>query len=551
MCKYLVTAALPYANGPIHLGHLVEHIQVSIFVNALKMYKHDVLCVCGTDAHGTAIEIESNKNKITPEVFIDKYRQLHEKSLLAFNIKYDGGYGSTHTKKNKKNVINIFNLLRQKKHIIQKDIIQWFDPKVQRFLSDRLILGTCPKCYTNDQYGDNCEKCGSTYNSIELIHPKSLLSNIKPILKHSKHYFLKLNDNVDELKKWIFDMSNAGLLNKDIKKFLITWFKYDLKDWDISRDAPYFGFNIPDAINSYIYVWFDATIGYISLTELAAKNKNRDISHYWKGKDKNTQIIHFIGKDVIYFHMLFWPSILIACNYSLPTSVVVHGMLTINHKKMSKSRNTFILADDFLKHLPSEALRYYFGSKLNFNIEDIDLNFYDLQTKINKDLIDKIINIISRTINMLHLYNNAKYGDMENTSHDIIKYVIKITNKVKTYYMSYEYNKVIYYVLKIADITNGYLQKNEPWKNIKNNFDKTIKQITTALWCGKVAIALLKPIIPKLADKTKLLLNIHDIWDFDNILYKLPKNQTVQKYKILFNKIDTNDIEALLNLYKI
>ncbi len=346
--KYLVTPALVYANGHIHLGHLLEHIQVNIFVRALRMDAQDVLNVCGADSHGTPIEMSALKAGVPPEQFAADWQKKHEASLRDFGIEFDGGYGSTHTKENEEVVLEIFSCLQAQGFVKQIEVEHLFDPEQMRFLPDRMVRGICPKCHAKDQYGDSCEVCGAAYQPTELIEPKSALSGATPILKKSVHYFVSLAPFEERLKEWL---SRPKTVHKDVRAYLNNWFLEGLRDWDISRDGPYFGFPIPGEKDKFFYVWLDAPIGYISLTEIALKKLGGSANDYWR--DPETQIIHFIGKDIVYFHTLFWPAMLMSANFTLPKEIVVHGMLTIDGEKMSKSRGTFILADTFKKHINS------------------------------------------------------------------------------------------------------------------------------------------------------------------------------------------------------
>ena len=362
--KYLVTPALPYANGPIHLGHMVEHIQVNIFVRALRMANKDVLYICGADSHGTPIEMNARTSGVSPEVFAAEWQKKQDQTFQNFEIIFDGGYGSTHTPENKTHAYKIFEALNSQGLIEKKEIEQLYDPELKRFLPDRLVRGICPNCKAKDQYGDSCESCGRTYHPTDLINPKSALSGATPILKKSEHYFVSLKHFEEQLKAWV---GNKNIIHEDTRAYLKHWFQEGLKDWDISRDGPYFGFLIPGETNKYFYVWLDAPVGYISLSDYAAKLRGLSYQDYWL--DPKTKIIHFIGKDIVYFHTLFWPAMLMAAQYTLPSQIIVHGMLTVNGEKMSKSRGTFIMADIFSKFLEPETLRYYYASKLNNNAE--------------------------------------------------------------------------------------------------------------------------------------------------------------------------------------
>ncbi|MDA0713184.1 MAG: methionine--tRNA ligase, partial [bacterium] len=540
--KYLVTPALPYANGAPHLGHLVEHIQVNVFVRALRMAGEDVLYVCGADAHGTPIEINAKKAGVTPEAFAQKWQQAFDECFKQYEIEFDGGFGSTHTELNEKHAQIIFKKAQDGGFITTSDVEQLYDIKNKRFLPDRLIKGTCPKCKSPDQYGDSCEKCGSTYRPTDLIDPKSALSQETPVLKTSKHYFFTLNQFAIKLNDWA-EQPNA--VHEDVRRYLSGWFKDGLKDWDISRDGPYFGFRIPGETDKYFYVWLDAPIGYISLTEKAALEKGRTVEDYWQ--DKNTRIIHFIGKDIIYFHTLFWPAVLMAANYTLPETIAVHGMLTVNGEKMSKSRGTFILADQFAKYFDPQTLRYYLSCKLSPRIEDIDLSFTDFINRVNSDLVNKIINLISRTVPLLHRHFQGKVSAMDPQAKTLIKDIKKLAHGIEELYRNRDTAQVVRDVVAIADLANRYLQDNAPWDSNKNTPEQTQQQLTTALWAGKVCLALLKPILPTVAEQTEKMLKLKT-FTFDNLLEPLEVNLAILPYTRLLERLDmkkvTNMTEA-------
>lgn len=529
--KYLVTPALPYANGPLHLGHLVEHIQVSIYVRALRMAGEDVLCVCGADSHGTPIEINAQKAGKEPLTYVSEWRALQEQSLKKFGIEFDGGYGSTHTDLNQKHAEQIFEKLKSTGDISVKEIDQLFDPKAKRFLPDRLIRGECPKCGVADQYGDSCEKCGSTYRPTELKNPKSTLSGERPVLKSSQHYFFKLSRYADRLKAYL---EQPGVLQPEIQNSLKLWFEDGLKDWDISRDAPYFGFLIPGETEKYFYVWLDAPVGYISLSE-AAGGLDRWI-------DSNTQIVHFIGKDIVYFHALFWPAMLMGAGYTLPSQIAIHGMLTVNGEKMSKSRGTFILADKFAEAVSPEALRYYFACKLSSGIEDIDLSFEDFVNRVNADLVNKIVNLISRTVPLLHRSYAGKPGLI---APDIVAEIAKLAEKIEPSYRVRDTAQVVRHVVEIADIANKYLQDASPWDAKRNTREQAHEQLSTALWAGKVCIGLLKPVLPDMARQVESLLGIEN-FNFGNILDLLDTQTPVQTYTRLFERLDIKKVNELM-----
>lgn len=526
-----MTPALPYANGPLHLGHLVEHIQVSIFISALRMAGEDVLCVCGADSHGTPIEINAQKAGQEPLAYVQGWRVHQEKSLKRFGVEFDHGYGSTHTELNKKHAEKIFEKLKKIGDITVKEVEQLFDPKAGRFLPDRLIRGECPRCGAVDQYGDSCEKCGSTYRPTELKNPKSTLSGETPILKSSKHYFFELSHYADKLKVWL---EKPGVLQPEIQNSLKLWFADGLKDWDISRDAPYFGFLIPGETSKYFYVWLDAPVGYISLSESAG---GLDL---WT--DPETQIIHFIGKDITYFHTLFWPAMLMGAGYVLPAQIAVHGMLTVNGEKMSKSRGTFILADRFAEYVNPEALRYYFACKLSSGVEDIDLSFEDFTGRVNADLVNKIVNLMSRTVPLLHKHYTGKPAEI---APDLSGEISMLAQKIEPSYRARETAQVVKDVVLIADLANKYLQDASPWDASKNTPEQAHEALSTALWAGKVCIGLLKPILPEMAQQTEAMLRLGEL-NFQNILEPLDETQVLGTYTRLFERIDPKKVTEML-----
>lgn len=541
--RYLVTAALPYANGAIHLGHLVEHVQVNVFVRALRMAGEDVLYVCGADSHGTPIEINAQKAKMTPEKFVRFWQKKHEASFQKFDIEFDGGYGTTHSKENEFQAKKFFESLRSVGHIVVRDVEQLYDESEGRFLSDRMVRGTCPACKTPDQYGDSCEECGSTYRPTDLKDPKSALSKTTPILKSSKHYFFELRSYANQLKSWL---ANSYAVSKDVRNYLDRWFDSGLRDWDISRDGPYFGFRIPGEKNKYFYVWLDAPIGYISLTSLAAQKIGRSVEDYWRSNE--TKIFHFIGKDIIYFHTLFWPAMLMAASYTLPTKIPVHGMLTVNGEKMSKSRGTFILADTFVEYLDPQCLRYYLACKINDRIEDIDLNFADLVARVDSDLVNKIVNILSRSMPLLNRFCGGRLALLEHEN-EFVQAVKKIGVGIEQKYRRHDTAQVVRDVVSIAENTNRFLQERAPWKKVKEDQIRAKEDLTAALWAGKVCIGLLKPICPDMAERMQNMLRIGDI-TFSNVFDFFTVGHEIGKYERLFERMDLKKVEAMIQSAK-
>ena len=388
--RLLVSSALPYANGDIHLGHLVEYIQTDIWVRFQRMRGHEVHYVCASDAHGTPIMLRAREQGIAPESLVAEYRERHARDFAAFQIEFDH-FGSTHSEENRALVYGIYARLREAGHIYTKTIVQAYDEQEKMFLPDRFVKGTCPKCGAEDQYGDACENCGTTYTPQDLKNPVSVLSGKPPVTRDSEHYFFKLGEFETFLKTWL----DTNAIDTSVQKKLAEWFEAGLQDWDISRDAPYFGFEIPDADNKFFYVWLDAPVGYFASFKALCDERGMDFDE-WLAPDNNTELYHFIGKDIMYFHALFWPAVLHGAHYRTPNGIYAHGFLTVDGKKMSKSRGTFIKAATYLDSLPADHLRYYYAAKLGPGIDDIDLNLADFVARVNSDLVGKLVNIASR-----------------------------------------------------------------------------------------------------------------------------------------------------------
>lgn len=542
MRKILVTAALPYANGPLHLGHMLEQIQTDIWVRWQKMQGNDCLFVCGEDAHGTPIMLSAKKQNISPEELIAKIKNEHEKDLADFYIDFDNYY-TTHSKENQEIVTKIYLQLQKNHDIEKRDISQLYDEKAQMFLPDRFVKGTCPRCGAKDQYGDNCENCGSTYATTELLDAVSTISGIKPVLKNSEHYFFRLEKYQAMLQNWL----ESGALPLAITHKLKEWFKEGLKQWDISRDAPYFGFEIPDAPGKYFYVWLDAPVGYMaSFKNLCERRKDLDFAEYWNAKS-NTELYHFVGKDIVYFHSLFWPAILEGSLHRKPTKIFVHGYLTINGEKMSKSRGTFILARDFLKqNLNPECLRYYFAAKLNNSIDDIDLSFKDFALRVNSDLVGKVINIASRCANFINKYFAGKLSTK--IADENLFLIFKNANvDIAKAYEELEYSQAMRMIMNLADRANQYIDEKKPWtlaKNLESLSEKekqaTLKMIQEICTMGinffRILLIYLKPVLPKIAENSEKFLNIDSLqWqDCETPLL----DHDINTFSPLLNRID-------------
>tara|TARA_R110000868_G_scaffold35134_2_gene126136 strand:+ start:10301 stop:11971 length:1671 start_codon:yes stop_codon:yes gene_type:complete len=543
----LVTSALPYANGHLHLGHMLGYIQADIWVRFQKSLGNTCYYICGDDAHGTPIMINAKKHNKSPEEFIKEFHQEHLQDFTDFNIKFDNFY-TTHSEENKKFVEDIYNTLNNKNYFITKEIEQSYDEKEQMFLPDRFVKGICPKCKAEDQYSDGCEVCGATYNHDELINPKSVVSGTTPIKKKSEHYFFDLPKLEPILKNWI---NNNDNLQPEIINKLQEWFESGLIPWDVTRDAPYFGFEIPNKPNKYFYVWLDAPIGYMASFKNFCDKNNVDFDKYWANKPENsTELIQFIGKDISYFHTLFWPAVLHAADYRKPSAIHVNGFLTVNGKKMSKSRGTFILAKKYLEYIQPEYIRYYFASKLNSKVEDIDLNLEDFVLKVNSDLIGKYINIASRTASFIRKYfDNNLAIELNKSSKDLFKQFTDKKQEIENLYNSREYSHAIKIIMELANIANHYIAEAKPWelaKNIESNSEhknQVLETCTLSLNLFKVLSTYLQPILPTIADQVALFLNLETLeWnDIEHLLL----NHKINKFKPLLQRLQTEDVEKI------
>ncbi|MFN3233977.1 MAG: methionine--tRNA ligase [Gammaproteobacteria bacterium] len=537
--KILVTTGLPYANGDIHLGHALGYIQADIWVRFQRTQGHDVAFVCGDDCHGTPIMINAEKAGIEPEIFIAKTHKEHYQDLNDFYIHYDNFY-TTHSEENKTLVEQIFKSLENNGDIEIKSVSQFFDPVKEMFLPDRYVKGECPRCGAQDQYGDNCEACGATYSPTELKNPVSVMSGATPIEKASEHLFFKLQNYEAFLKTW----TTGDHLQKQVSNKLQEWFEDGLKNWDISRDAPYFGFEIPGYPNKYFYVWLDAPVGYMaSFKNLCKCRDDLNFDDYWK-ENKKTELIHFIGKDIVYFHALFWPAMLKGAGFRAPSEIVVNGFLTIDGKKMSKSRGTFINARDFKSQINPEFLRYYFAAKLSRNLEDIDLNFEEFQQKINSDLVGKYINIASRTAGFIVKHFDGMLAEQCKES-ELYQQFISEAEKIRTAYDQYEFSTAMRLIMALADQANSYIAEKAPWSMIKTpGNEKEVQEVCTiALNCFRCLTIFLEPVLPVVAEGVKDFLNI-DTLDWDSIPSML-LNHKINKYKPLIQRVDAAQIAAL------
>jgi len=542
--KILVSSALPYANGSIHMGHLVEYIQSDIWVRFQKLYGNKCIYVCAADAHGTPIMIKAREEQTTPEELVKRISKEQYKDLKDFNVEFDNFY-TTHSSENTELVYRIYKVLLKEKHIYKKTIKQAYDESEKIFLPDRFIRGNCPRCHAKDQYGDACENCGATYNPEELSQPVSVLSNTKPTWRKSEHHFFRLSSFEKQLKKWI----KKSNLHQNITSKLDEWFTVGLRDWDISRDAPYFGINIPDTTDKYFYVWLDAPIGYLaSFLNLCKKTSDLNFEDYWLNKNSN-EIYHFIGKDIVYFHTLFWPAILEGSGFRKPNSVFAHGFLTINGKKMSKSRGTFIKARTYLDHLDPTYLRYYYAAKLGPSMEDIDLSFDDFILRVNSDLIGKLVNIASRCATFINKNFDSKLA----SKHDDPSLFQEFLNKSKTiskYFENREFSKVIRETMKLSDMTNEYIDKNKPWVIIKEKDQSTKAQeiCTQGLNLFRIIMIYLTPVLPELSKKSQILFK-EQLWTWSSLENPL-LSCNISNYKPLLLRIEKSEVNKIIEKSK-
>ena len=538
MRKIIATSALPYANGSIHLGHLVEYLQTDIWVRSQKMSGNDCVYICADDAHGTPIMLKAKELEITPEELIEKTYKEHVKDFSDFQIEFDNYY-TTHSDENKKYSEFIYEQLKGKGDIISKNIKQFYDEEAEMFLPDRFIKGDCPKCGAKDQYGDSCEECGATYSSIEVKNPQSIVSQTSPVTKETEHLFFKLSSYEPFLKQWVSDDTTQI----EIKNKLDEWLSEGLTDWDITRDEPYFGFKIPGMKDKYFYVWLDAPIGYIASHKNFCDKHQKDFNEFWK-KDSTCELYHFIGKDIAYFHALFWPAMLEGSGFRKPNAVYCHGFLTIDGEKMSKSRGTFFNARTYLNHLDPEYLRYYFASRLTDKIEDIDLSFDDFQSRVNSDLIGKIINIGSRCAKFINEdFDNQLSESIHNES--LIKSYLSIRENIVNGYENRNYSTNIRLISKLADDANKYIDDEKPWVKIKNEKEKMLVQkiCTDGLNLFRILAGYLKPVLPKISEKVEKLL-ICDALDWKNIK-DLQLSKKIQKFKPILKRIEKESIDKM------
>ena len=541
--RILVTSALPYANGEIHLGHLLEYIQTDIWVRFQKMQGHECHYVCADDAHGTPIMLKADEMGIEPEALIAEVSKRHQSDFSDFNINFSQ-FHSTHSEENRYFSELIYSRLKDSGFIEKRVISQAFDPEKEMFLPDRFIKGECPKCGADDQYGDNCEVCGATYSTTELKNARSVVSGAIPIEKDSEHYFFDLPQFEDQLKEW----TNAGHLQDEVSNKLAEWFEQGLQQWDISRDKPYFGFQIPGTEDKYFYVWLDAPIGYMASFKKLCDNSDLEFDDFF-AKGSDTELYHFIGKDIVYFHALFWPATLMGSNFRTPNAIFAHGFLSVNGQKMSKSRGTFIQARTYLDSLNPECLRYYYAYKLSAKIDDIDLNLEDFKQRVNSDIVGKVVNIASRSASFV-----TKKFDKELSSQcieqDLYVEFVAANSEIAQHYEARNFGHAMRSIMKLADKANQYIDDKKPWQLIKEEGrEQEVHEITSlAINLFRVLMTYLKPVLPEMAKQSEAFLNI-DSLNWDAIKTPLLSHQ-INKFKPLMTRIEDEQIETMIESSK-
>lgn len=536
--KILVTSALPYANGPIHLGHMLEYIQTDIWSRYQKLRGHECHYICADDAHGTPIMLKAQQLGIAPEDMIAQVNKEHQQDFADFNIAFDN-YHSTHSDENRVLASDIYLKLRANDYIKSKSISQLFDPEKSMFLPDRFVKGTCPKCKSPDQYGDNCDACGATYSPTELINPKSAVSGATPVMKDTEHFFFDLPAFEGMLKEW----TRSGALQVEMANKLDEWFEQGLQQWDITRDAPYFGFEIPDAPGKYFYVWLDAPIGYMgSFKNLCDKRPELSFEEFW-GKDSTAEVYHFIGKDIVYFHSLFWPAMLHGSGYRQPNSVYAHGYVTVNGAKMSKSKGTFIKARTYLDHLDPEYLRYYYAAKLSSRIDDLDLNLEDFAQRVNSDLVGKLVNLASRTAGFITKRFDGKLAKINDTT--LTEAFLAKQEVIAEFYEGREYGKAMREIMALADIANGFVADAAPWQMVKHDDQQEAAHqvCSNALNLFRILVTYLKPVLPRLAQDVEAFFQLPLTW---NALNQDLAGHEIAPFKAMMQRVELDKVNAMV-----
>ncbi len=532
----MVTSALPYANGSIHLGHLMEYLFSDIWVRFLKMRGHEAYYFCADDTHGTPVMIRARKENMLPEDLIKKMHAEHVRDFKAFGIEFDN-YHSTHSDENQKWSAFVYERLKEKDHLLRRDVEQTFCEHDRVFLPDRLVRGICPRCGAQDQYGDNCEKCNATYETVELKEPRCSICGNPPIRRSTEHIFVKLGDFKDVLLRWI-----PGALQPEVKNYVTHWIQAGLRDWDISRDGPYFGFPIPGEQNKFFYVWLDAPIGYIASTDNWCKKNRRNVEEFWS--DPATEIVHIIGKDIVYFHTLFWPAMLHAAGLNLPSKVHVHGFLRVEGEKMSKSRGTFLNASTYLRFLDPQYLRFYYAAKISAKPDDIDLVFEDFVNRVNAELVNKIVNLYSRNLKFVQSRLASRLTTIHARDLPLLRKATDLADEVASYYEKRDLSAVMLRISQLAEEGNLYLQNTEPWRVLTTN-PETASEICTAVAnFGLVLAIYLKPVLPALVTSIERIMGVEPL-DWSHIP-RVVENHTIQPFERLIERMERKQIDELV-----
>jgi methionyl-tRNA synthetase len=535
--KIVVTSALPYANGPIHMGHLVEYLQTDIWVRFQKCCGNECLYFCADDAHGTPVMISARAAGVKPEELIEGMRKEHKRDFDGFGIEFDNYY-TTHSEENRRFSELIFARANENGTIVKRSVEQAYCEKCGMFLPDRYVRGTCPRCKAKDQYGDSCDSCSGTHQPTELLDPQCSTCGAPPVRRHSEHYFFKLSDYEERLRQLIAD----GYVQESVSNKLDEWFTAGLKDWDISRDGPYFGFKIPGEEDKYFYVWLDAPIGYMASAKNYCDSHGLDFEKVWNSDEY--ELYHFIGKDIMYFHALFWPAMLIGANFKTANKLFVHGFLTVNGEKMSKSRGTFIKAETYLKHLDPAYLRYYYASKLNVGIDDIDLSVEDFVNKSNSNLVGKFANLASRSGPMLAKKFNGELGELDDDGKALVAKMAAAKEKIIDSYENLNFAGAVRTITALADEANRYVEQNRPWVTVKSDLEGTRTTLTAIINAVRILTIYLKPIVPTYAEKIERFLNIEALCfaDVEGVL----ENHRINKFERLIERIDEKQVNAMV-----
>jgi len=537
--RILVTSALPYANGSIHIGHLVEYIYTDIWVRHLRMGGNQAIYLCADDTHGTPIELRARKEKISAETLIRRMHEEHARDFASFDVSFDLFY-TTHSDENRQWAERIYQAAKSKGHIIRREVEQTYCDNDRLFLPDRYIRGTCPRCKAPDQYGDSCDSCSATYRPTDLVDPKCAICGRPPVRKKSEHLFFALSQFADRLASWT---SEPGRLQAETQNYVKRWIEEGLLDWDITRDGPYFGFPIPGETDKYFYVWFDAPIGYISTTERYCKDNGLEFRDWWENPE--TEIVHFIGKDIVYFHTLFWPAMLMDAGLTAPRKVNVHGFLKVDGSKMSKSKGTFVTARTYLDHLDPQYLRYYYATKLSGNVEDIELNFEDFQNRVNAELVNKIANLASRSVSFVNQRLDRRLGVNDGDAGLLLDEAVSAVSEVRAAYDQGHLAKAVQKTCTIAESANLYLQGKAPWDVLKQDPERARGILTTAINLTKMVSIMLKPVLPRMASSVETMLEAGRPWAWKDAVPDL-RDREIGPFVRLAERIEMKDVDAMV-----